>query len=79
MDSSDIEYFKNIPPLHKKAVDVTVNLNKLQYKRELDDYTKALSYAQPDMECFDILLRKVEEYTNRIKDCNIILKAIYET
>jgi hypothetical protein len=68
-----------LPELHRRAVDVSVNLNKLHYKRELDDYSKALSYAQPEMECFDTLLSKVEEFTNKIKNCDIILKALYET
>ena len=78
MTQDDIDYFKDIPPLHKEAVKVSMNVNRLHYQRELDDYSKALSYATPDMEAFEILLRKVDDLVQSIKNCDIILKAIYE-
>lgn len=79
MNQEDIDYFKGIPPLHKKAVVATTNLHKSNYQRELDQYSKALSYASVDSEHFPILLSKVEEYFNKIKNCETILKAVYET
>ena len=79
MRQEDIDEFKGLPHLHREAVKVSMNVNRLHYKRELDDYSKALSYATPDMEAFDILLREVDSLMQSIKNCDIILKAIYET
>lgn len=78
MTQDDIDYFRDIPPLHKEAVRVSINVNRLYYQRELDDYSTALSYATPDMEAFEILLRKVDDLVQSIRNCDIILKAIYE-
>ena len=79
MNQEDIDYFRGLSSLHRDAVRVSMNVNKLQYKRELDDYSKALSYASPDMEAFEILLTIVDNLMESIKNCDIILKAIYET
>jgi hypothetical protein len=79
MNQEDIDYFRGLPSLHRDAVRVSMAVNKLQYKRELDDYSKALSYATPDMEAFEILLTIVDNIMESIKNCDIILKAIYET
>ena len=79
MKQEDIDYFKGLPYLHREAVRVSVNVNRLHYKRELDDYSKALTYATPEMEAFEILLGKVDCLMQSIKSCDIILKAIYET
>jgi hypothetical protein len=79
MNQEDIDYFKGLPYLHREAVRVSMNVNKLHYKRELDDYSKALSYASPDMESFEILLKQVDGLMESIKNCDIILKALHET
>jgi len=79
MNQEDIDYFKGLPSLHREAVRVSMNVNKLHYKRELDDYSKALSYATPDMEAFDLLLREVDSLMQSIKNCDIILKSLHET
>jgi hypothetical protein len=79
MEQEDIDYFKGLPYLHSEAVRVSVNVNRLHYQRELGDYTKALSYATPEMEAFEILLDKVDCLMQSIKNCDIILKALHET
>ena len=79
MNQEDIDYFRGLPSLHREAVRVSMNVNKLHYKRELDDYSKALSYATPDMEAFDLLLREVDSLMQSIKNCDIILKSLHET
>jgi hypothetical protein len=79
MNQEDIDYFRGLPSLHRDAVRVSMNVNKLHYKRELDDYSKALSYASPDMEAFEILLKQVGGLMESIKNCDIILKALHET
>ena len=79
MNQEDIDYFKGLPHLHREAVRVSMNVNKLYYKRELDDYSKALSYASPDMEAFEILLKQVDGLMQSIKNCDIILKSLHET
>ena len=78
MTQDDIDYFKDITPLHRDAVRVSMNVNRLYYQRELDDYSKALCYASPEMEAFEILLSKVDDLVQSIKNCDIILKAIHE-
>jgi hypothetical protein len=79
MNQEEIDYFKGLPYLHSEAVRVSVNVNRLHYQRELGEYTKALSYATPEMESFEILLDKVDCLMQSIKNCDIILKALHET
>jgi hypothetical protein len=79
MNQEEIDYFKGLPYLHSEAVRVSVNVNRLHYLRELGEYTKALSYATPEMEAFEILLDKVGCLMQSIKNCDIILKALHET
>jgi hypothetical protein len=79
MKQEDIDYFKGLPFLHREAVRVSVNVNRLHYQRELNDYTKALSYATPEMEAFEVLLKEVDCLMQSIKNCDIILKSLHET
>lgn len=79
MTKEDIDYFRGIPLLQKKVIVATTNIHKSNYHKELDDYTKALSYAPADSEHLPTLLAMVEELSNKIKNCETILKAVYET
>ena len=53
-----------------------VNLRKANCQRELTQYQKVLSYATPDMEAFDILLKVVEQLVSELRFLETKLKEL---
>lgn len=62
--------------LHQQCERSVITLHKKHRERELDEWTKVLSYATPQMPAFEIILAKVEDLVDSIDKANLILKLI---
>ena len=70
------EQFVGASALHQQCDRAVITLIKINRERELDEWTKLLSYATPQMPAFEIILGKVEELVGSIAKSNAILKLI---
>lgn len=68
--------FVGASALHQQCERSVITLHKLNRERELDEWTKVLSYATPQMPAFEIILSKVEDLVESIDKANLILKLI---
>lgn len=68
--------FVGASALHQQCERALMQLHKLHRERELDEWTKVLSYATPEMPAFEIILGKVEDLVDSIDKANAILKLI---
>lgn len=68
--------FVGASALHQQCERSVITLHKLHRERELDEWTKVLSYATPQMPAFEIILGKVEDLVDSIDKANSILKLI---
>jgi hypothetical protein len=75
-DATYFNEFVGASALHQQCERALMQLHKLHRERELDEWTKVLSYATPDMPAFEIILGKVEELVDSIDKANAILKLI---
>lgn len=79
LSEEQVTYFNEFvgaSALHQQCERALMQLHKLHRERELDEWTKALSYATPDMPAFEIILGKVEDLVDSIDKANAILKLI---
>lgn len=56
--------------LHAEVYYAVLRMRKVHQERELKDYQKALKFATPDMEAFDIILDIIEKIILNIKGCD---------
>jgi hypothetical protein len=79
LSEEDIAYFNEFvgaSALHQQCERACMQLQKINRERELDEWTKVLSYATPEMPAFEIILGKVEGLVGSIDKANAILKLI---
>lgn len=79
LSEEDRLYYTNFvgaSPLHCMCDRAVVSLLKLNRERELDEWTRVLSYATPEMPAFELILEKVEDLVSSIDNANSILKLI---
>lgn len=79
LSEEDVTYFNEFvgaSALHQQCERALMQLHKLHRERELDEWTKVLSYATPEMPAFEIILNKVEDLVDSIDKANAILKLI---
>lgn len=79
LPEEDITYYEEFvgaSALHQQCDRAVITLIKINRERELDEWTKLLSYATPQMPAFEIILGKVEELVGSIAKSNAILKLI---
>jgi len=68
--------FVGASALHQQCERALMQLQKINRERELDEWTKALTYATAEMPAFEIILGKVEGLVASIDKANAILKLI---
>lgn len=79
LSKDDIAYYNEFvgaSALHQQCDRAVMQLHKLHRERELDEWTRVLSYATPQMPAFEIILGKVEDLVDSIDKANLILKLI---
>ena len=79
LSKEDEDYYINFvgaSELHCQCDRAVTKLHKINKERELDEWTKALSYATPQMPAFEIILGKVEGLVDSIDKANALLKLI---
>ncbi len=79
LSEEDVTYFNEFvgaSALHQQCERALMQLQKSNRERELDGWTKVLSYATPEMPAFEIILGKVEDLVDSIDKANAILKLI---
>lgn len=79
LPENDIDYYVNFVGasiLHQQCDRAVVSLIKVNRERELDEWTRALSYATPDMPAFELIINKIEGLVDSIDRANLILKLI---
>jgi hypothetical protein len=62
--------------LETQAFEAVVKVKLVHNQIDLAQYQKALSYATPEMEAFEILLKRVEELVSDIRFLETKLKEI---
>jgi hypothetical protein len=79
LPKEDIAYYEEFvgaSVLHQQCERAVIVLYKINRERELDEWTKVLAYATPEMPAFEIILGKVEDLVVSIDKANAILKLI---
>ena len=66
----------NIEDIKNQAFLAVVRFRKKYYEIELDEYLYVLKYAKPEMESYDILVKKIDGILNAIKNADKILQEI---
>ncbi len=66
----------NIEDIKNQAFLAVVRFRKKYYEIELDDYLAVFKYAKPEMESYDILVKKIDGILNAIKNADKILQEI---
>jgi hypothetical protein len=79
LSDDDIAYYQEFvgaSALHQQCDRAVMQLHILHKEKELDEWTRILTYATPDMPAFEIILKKVEDLVAYIDKANAILKLI---
>jgi hypothetical protein len=59
-----------IEEIQTQAYLAVLRFRKKYYEIELDEYLAVFKYAKPEMEAYDILVKKIDDILNAIKSAD---------